>query len=254
VADALADPLDWWHSQAAAIAWDRVPKTTFTGTMDDPHWFPDGRLNVTVSCLDRNASSHPHAIAYEFVGEDGSERTITYAQLLARVCQLANALRLDGVVGGDRVCIYMPLSIEGIVAMLACARIGAIHSVVYAGLGATALCDRVDDAGATVMIVGDVTYRRGKAIDLKSIVDDAVTRLPQIRRVIVWRREAGTLVDDREVDFEAYCDQQPATCAPVIVDAEHPLFISIPAARRGSRRASCCRMAGTWSVAARCCA
>jgi len=165
VADALADPLDWWHSQAAAIAWDRVPKTTFTGTMDDPHWFPDGRLNVTVSCLDRNASSHPHAIAYEFVGEDGSERTITYAQLLARVCQLANALRLDGVVGGDRVCIYMPLSIEGIVAMLACARIGAIHSVVYAGLGATALCDRVDDAGATVMIVGDVTYRRGKAVE-----------------------------------------------------------------------------------------
>jgi acetyl-CoA synthetase len=225
VADALADPLDWWQSQSSSVAWERAPKTTFTGTMADPHWFPDGRLNVTVSCLDRNAASHPQAIAYEFVGEDGSERTISYAQLLARTCQLANALRLDGVAAGDRVCIYMPLSIEGIVAMLACARIGAIHSVVYAGLGATALCDRVEDAGATVLIVGDVTYRRGKAIDLKSIVDDAVTRLPQIRRVVVWRREAGTPVDDREVDFEEYCDAQPATCDPQIVAAEHPLFI-----------------------------
>ena len=109
---------------------------------------------------------------------------------------------------GDRVCIYMPLSIEGIVAMLACARIGAIHSVVYAGLGATALCDRVQDAGATVMIVGDVTYRRGKTVDLKSIVDDAVARLPLVRRIVVWRREAGEPVDDREVDFEPYCDAQ----------------------------------------------
>jgi acetyl-CoA synthetase len=225
MADALVDPFDWWHSQSASIAWDRAPKTAFTGAMDDPHWFPDGRLNATVSCLDRNAASHPHAIAYEFVGEDGNERTVTYAQLLARVCQLANALRLDGVASGDRVCIYMPLSIEGIVAMLACARIGAIHSVVYAGLGATALCDRVEDAGATVMIVGDVTYRRGKAIDLKAIVDDAVARLPQIRRVVVWRREPGTPAGEREVDFEEYCDLQPVTCDPQIVAAEHPLFI-----------------------------
>jgi acetyl-CoA synthetase len=138
---------------------------------------------------------------------------------------MANALRADGVAAGDRVCIYMPLSIPGIVAMLACARIGAIHSVVYAGLGATALSDRVDDAGATVMIVSDVTYRRGKAVDLKSIVDEAVGRLPQIRRIVVWRREAGTPADAREVDFESYGDLQPATCDPHIVSAEHPLFI-----------------------------
>jgi acetyl-CoA synthetase len=224
-ADALADPFAWWHSQAGSIVWERAPKTAFTGSIGEPHWFPDGRLNVTVSCLDRHAASHPRAIAYEFVGENGSERTITYAELLARVCRLANALRLDGVATGDRVCIYMPLSIEGIVAMLACARIGAIHSVVYAGLGATALRDRIEDAGASVMIVGDVTYRRGKAIDLKSIVDEAVARLPQIRRIVVWRREAGTPADSREVDFEEFCDLQPATCEPQIVDAEHPLFI-----------------------------
>ncbi len=225
VAAALEDPFDWWQSQVPSLMWERRPKTTFTGTIGDPHWFPDGRLNVTVSCLDRHATSHPNAIAYEFVGENGSERTITYAELLAQVCRLANALRRDGVAAGDRVCIYMPLSIAGIVAMLACARIGAIHSVVYAGLGATALRDRIEDAGATVVIAGDVTYRRGKAVDLKSIVDDAVARLPQVRRIIVWRREGAALADAREADFDEYCAGQPATCDPHMVGAEHPLFI-----------------------------
>jgi acetyl-CoA synthetase len=225
VADALTDPFDWWQTQAATLLWERAPRTTFTGTMADPHWFPDGVMNVTVNCLDRHATSHPHAIAYEFIGEDGGERSATYAELLARVCRLANALRFDGVNAGDRVCIYMPLSIEGIVAMLACARIGAIHSVVYAGLGATALRDRVEDAGASVMIVGDVTYRRGKAIGLKAIVDDALRGLPQVRRVVVWRREGGAPEDAREVDFDAYCAAQPATCDPHMVGAEHPLFI-----------------------------
>jgi acetyl-CoA synthetase len=225
VADALRDPFDWWHSQAASFLWEHPPKTAFTGSMADPHWFPDGRLNATVNCLDRHAASHPDGIAYEFIGEDGTERTITYAELLAQVCRLANALRRDGVRAGDRVCVYMPLSIEGIVAMLACARIGAIHSVVYAGLGATALRDRVEDAGAAVIIVSDVTYRRGKAVDLKSIVDDAVARLPGVRRIVVWRREAGSSADPREIDLEEYCAGQPSSCDPHMVGAEHPLFI-----------------------------
>ena len=124
--------------------------------------------------------------------------------------QLANALRLDGVRAGDRVCIYMPLTIEGIVAMLACARIGAIHSVVYAGLGATALRDRIVDAGAQVLIVSDVTYRKGRAVDLKGIVDDAVRGLDLVRRIVVHRREASAPpADAREMSFEAYCDHQP---------------------------------------------
>jgi acetyl-CoA synthetase len=225
VADALTDPFDWWLAQSRSLLWERAPQTAFAGSIDDPHWFPDGLLNATVNCLDRHAATHPTAVAYDFVGEDGAEETITYAQLLARVCRMANALRADGVAAGDRVCIYMPTSIPGIVAMLACARIGAIHSVVYAGLGATALSDRVDDAGASVMIVSDVTYRRGKAVDLKSIVDEAVGRLPQIRRIVVWRRAAGTPADAREVDFDGYCEAQPDTCDPHMVSAEHPLFI-----------------------------
>jgi acetyl-CoA synthetase len=226
VAAALRDPIAFWRERARDIAWETEPQTVFTGAIDDQHWFPDGELNATVSCLDRHAAHHAEAIAYRYVCENGDERTFTYAQLLARVNQLANALRFDGVAVGDRVILYMPLTIEGIVAMLACARIGAIHSVVYAGLGATSLRDRIVDAGATVMIVGDVTYRRGKTVALKPIVDDAVRGLELVRRIIVHRREASPEpADPREVNFEAYCDQQSAQCDPEIVGSEHPLFI-----------------------------
>jgi acetyl-CoA synthetase len=225
VRDALADPQAFWHERAAEIEWDTRPATTFTGSIADQHWFADGRLNATVSCLDRHAVSHPSSIAYDFVCEDGSARSISYADLLAQTNQLANALKADGVAVGDRVCIYMPLSIEGIVAMLACARIGAIHSVVYAGLGATALRDRIVDAGASVLIVADITHRRGKQTDLKSIVDDAVAPLDSVRRIIVWRRAGSVPRDGREIDFEKYCGAQSKTCAPTIVGAEHPLFI-----------------------------
>ena len=211
VAGSLRDPIAFWREHARGVAWETEPQTVFTGTIEDQHWFPDGQLNATVSCLDRHADHHPEAVAYHYVCENGEERTFTYAQLLARVNQLANALRLDGVAAGDRVIIYMPLTIEGIVAMLACARIGAIHSVVYAGLGATALRDRIADAGAQVLIVSDVTYRKGRAVDLKGIVDDAVRGLDLVRRIVVHRREAtAPPVDAREVGFEAYCDRQPA--------------------------------------------
>ncbi len=226
VAGALRDPDAFWRARARRITWETEPRTVFRGALDDPHWFPDGRLNATVSCLDRHIAHHADAVAYEYLCENGTERSITYGALLARVNQLANALRLDGVLAGDRVCIYMPLTVEGIVAMLACARIGAIHSVVYAGLGATALRDRIADAGAQVLIVGDVTYRKGRAVDLKRIVDDAVAGLATVRRVIVHRREASpAAVDPREVNFEAYCDGQSTECDPEIVGAEHPLFI-----------------------------
>ena len=226
VAESLRDPLAFWRRRARDIVWSDEPETVFTGTIADQHWFPDGTLNATVSCLDRHAGRSDDMVAYQYVCENGAERTITYAELLARVGQLGNALRLDGVKRGDRVCIYMPLTIEGIVAMLACARIGAIHSVIYAGLGATALRDRIVDAGAEVLLVGDVTYRRGKPVDLKKIVDDAVRGLDLVRRIVVHRREASAPPQDsREVDFEAYCDQQPADCDPEIVGAEHPLFI-----------------------------
>ncbi len=136
-AAAFKDPEAFWRARSERIAWSQAPTVTFAGSHGDPHWFPDGMLNATVSCLDRHAATD--SVAYHYLCEDGTERIVTYAALLAEVNRLANALAADGVVAGDRVCIYMPIAIEGIVAMLACARIGAIHSVVYAGLGSAAL-------------------------------------------------------------------------------------------------------------------
>ena len=225
--DELArDPLAFWASCGARLAWDVPPAETFAGEIGDARWFSGGRLNATVTCLDGHAASHPQAIAYRYLREDGFERTITYADLLAQTCRLGNALRADGVRPGDRVCIYMPLSIEGIVAMLACARIGAIHSVVYAGLGATALRDRIDDAGAEVVIGADITFRRGKHVDLRTILDDAVANAPRVRRTIVWQRgDAPKPLPSIARDWDAYAAGFPETCAPEIRDANDPLFI-----------------------------
>jgi acetyl-CoA synthetase len=225
IRSSLAGSWAFWATSARDIAWEMPPASTFSGTIGDQHWFGGGRLNATISCLDRHVRSYPQAIAYDALAEDGAQQSVTYAELLARTNRLANALTGDGVRPGDRVCIYMPLTIEGIVAMLACARIGAIHSVVYAGLGAGALSDRIDDAGAQVLIVADVSYRRGQAVDLKSIVDEAVQRSPQVRRIVVWRRTASRPVDGREVNFETYCDNQSPEREAQIVPADHPLFI-----------------------------
>jgi len=226
VATALRERDAYWRAAAQRVAWAVEPATVFAGTIEDQHWFPDGRLNATVSCLDRHARSHPDALAYEYLCETGEERRVTYAALLAQVCRLANALRADGVRSGDRVCIYMPLTIEGIVAMLACARIGAIHSVIYAGLGATALRDRIVDAGARVLFVGDVTFRRGKPVDLKHIADAAVAGLELVERIVVHRRgSSGETSDPREVEWSAYVEGRAEHAPAEIVGAEHPLFI-----------------------------
>ena len=146
---------------------------------DYPHlrWFEGAQVNITVNALDRHARGpRANKVAYIALGEDGSERIVTYRQLLRLVNRFANVLRESGVGLGDRVVIYMPLSLEGIIAMLACARIGAIHCVVYAGLGAGALRDRIVDADARLVITADVGYRRGKAVQLKPIVDEAHRR------------------------------------------------------------------------------
>jgi acetyl-CoA synthetase len=225
-AKALEDPLAFWAACATRIVWEKLPDRTLDGEIGATTWYPGGTLNATVSCLDRHAHANSSAVAYRYLREDGLETRVTYVELLAATNRLANALRADGVVSGDRVCIYMPLSVEGIVAMLACARIGAIHSVIYAGLGATALRDRIEDAGAKVVIGADLTHRRGKMVDLLGILDDAVANLPSVRRVVVWRR--GTplkRIDPRVRDYDAYVAGQSDACAPEIVASDHPLFI-----------------------------
>jgi len=220
------DPLDFWRACGERLLWSVAPNATFEGTLGDAKWYSGGRLNATVSCLDRHVLTHPDAVAYHYLREDGLEQSIGYRELLGAVNRLANALKQDGVKTGDRVCIYMPLSIEGITAMLACARIGAVHSVVYAGLGATALRDRIEDAGAEVVIGADITYRRGREIDLKKILDDATGGAPKVRRVITWRRRhplepLGLL----ERDWATYSEGKSEVCEPAILEANDPLFI-----------------------------
>ena len=224
-AAALADPTAFWRACGERLAWETAPQTVLEGGLGSARWFPDGRLNATVSCLDRHAESHPDALAYLYLCEDGTERRVSYRELLAETNRFANALARDGVKEGDRVCIYMPLSVEGIVAMLACARLGAVHSVIYAGLGATALRDRIEDAGAEVVIGADITYRRGKEVDLKTILDDAVEG-SLVRRVVVWQRATNrSPLGERERDWEAFQEGCSGERAATIVPAEHPLFI-----------------------------
>ena len=220
------DPLAFWQACGERLTWATAPHATLEGGLGNARWYVGGRLNATVSCLDRHVARAPDAVAYHYLREDGYERRISYRDLLGATNRLANALRADGVRAGDRVIIYMPLSIEGIVGMLACARIGAVHSVVYAGLGATALRDRIADAGATVVLGADVTYRRGRQVDLEKILDDAVAQAPAVRRVVLWRRkpEAGAL-GERERDWDEYAAGASDTCEPVVVEANDPLFI-----------------------------
>jgi len=223
-AAAVADPLEYWRTRAATIAWDRAPQLVLEGELGTAHWFADGRLNATVSCLDRHAASHPDAIAYHYLCENGEARSIAYSELLAQTNRLANALAADGVGIGDRVAIYMPISIEGIVAMLACARLGATHCAIFSGMGAGALVDRINDVGAEILIAADVTYRRGKTLGLDSIVAEAAARIPRLRRIVKWRRTRSALgTIDR--DWGDYLAGQSEQRAAAIVAAEHPLFV-----------------------------
>ena len=219
------NPDAFWAAEAEKFVW--LKKWGKVSSFDGVHheWFIGGKTNITLNALDRHASSDTKdKLAYIWLGENGEEVKITYAELFEKVCRFSNGLKSLNVVKGDRVVIYMPLTIEGVVAMLACARIGAIHSVVYAGLGCTALRERIEDAGAKILITGDVGFRRGKTIDLKTIADDAVENLEIIEKVVVFRRAETELNDEREIDF-AELLKFPAECEAEAMDAEDVLFI-----------------------------
>ena len=224
----LDDPDMFWGAEAREFIWSAPWRRVRAGEGPQQRWFDGASLNITVNALDRHARGpRANKVAYIALAENGGERMITYRQLLRLVNRFANALRAEGVAVGDRVVIYMPLSLEGIVAMLACARLGAIHSVVYAGLGSGPVRERVIDADARVVIAADVGYRRGRPIPLKPIVDEALAGLDQVRRVIVWRRQAPVIELDerRERDFYALLEAASVDCEAVAVDAEHPLYI-----------------------------
>ena len=227
-AEADRNRLAFWDQQAEALVWEKKWDKTLEWESPYAKWFVGGKLNATVSALDRHvAEGHGGRIAFHFEGEPGDTRTISYAQLLADVSQAANALTSIGIASGDRVAIYMPLIPEAVVAMLACARIGAIHSVVFGGFSADALLSRIQDADAKLVITADGGFRKGAAFALKPAVDEALKGETNVSNVLVVKRtgQETAWVEGRDIWWHELVDAQPTTHTPEFFDSEHPLFI-----------------------------
>jgi acetyl-CoA synthetase len=231
VAEAAADHEGYWMRLAREfVSWNKAP----TKGLNDSQapffkWFEDGTLNVSYNCLDRHVERGLGAkTAIIFEADDGKVTRVSYEELLHMTCRFAHALRARGVKKGDRVVIYMPMSVEGVIAMQACARIGATHSVVFGGFSAQSLRDRINDAGAVMVITADEQMRGGKALPLKSIVDEAIALggCDTIEHVIVYRRTGGDVAwHHRDLWMHEAVVGQDAHCEPEWVEAEHPLFL-----------------------------
>ncbi|MFI6388998.1 acetate--CoA ligase [Nonomuraea sp. NPDC050547] len=226
--EAAADRLGFWERAADRLTWAKRWDTTLEWNPPFAKWFTGGRLNIAYNCVDRHVEAgRGDKVAYHWEGEpEGDSRTLTYADLQREVNKTANALQELGVAKGDRVAIYMPMIPELPIAMLACARIGAIHSVVFGGFSASALKSRIDDADAKLVITADGGYRRGAPSALKPTVDEAVAQCPQIEHVLVVRRtnqEISTY--DRDVFWADIVERQSDQHTPEPHDAEDPLFI-----------------------------
>jgi len=233
----LDDNEGFWADVAQELEWFRPWDKVFEWDYPRFQWFVGGQCNITVNALDRHVNSwRRNKVAFIWIGEDGREETVSYGQLLRRVNRVANGLKSLGVGKGDRVVIYMPLTMEGVTTMLACARIGAVHSVVYAGFSAGALRSRIEDAQAKIVMASDVTYRRGRAVDLKSITDEAVGGLEFVEKVVVHRRQEPQceLRSEQEIDFYDLVAEQSVECEPEVMDAEDPLYILYTSGTTGS--------------------
>ena len=229
---AEADYEGYWAGLARELVSWKKPFTKTLNSSGAPFfkWFEDGTLNVSYNCLDRNVEAGKGGkTAIIFEADDGKVTKVTYGDLLERTCRMANALKARGVKKGDRVVIYMPMSVEGVVAMQACARIGAIHSVVFGGFSAQSVRDRVQDAGAVMIITADEQARGGKHLPLKAIVDEAIGLggCETIKDVIVYKRTGGNVAWDASRDrwMHELTSTAPTTCEPEWVEAEHPLFL-----------------------------
>jgi acetyl-CoA synthetase len=222
----------YWAKAAQQLRWMQPYRDVVRGTMPEAQWFVGGMLNASDNCIDRHLKKHGNKAAIVWEGEplvDGRAevRTLTYQQLHHEVCRATSALRALGIKRGDRVAVYMPLVPEAVVAMLACARVGAIHSVVFGGFSAEALRDRINDAGAKLVITADGGHRRGAVLALKHIVDDAVRDAPTVEHVLVVKRTGAAthMHATRDVWWHEVLATAPRADAPEAVDAEHPLFI-----------------------------
>ena len=231
--ESMSDPDGFWRRVAQRIDWIRPPTRIKDASfrLDDFHvrWYADGQLNVAVNCLDRHLGERAEKTAIIFEGDDPrNSRTITYRELHARVCRAANALKTLGVRRGDRVTIYMPMVPDAAVAMLACTRIGAIHSVVFGGFSPESLAGRIADCGSTVVITADEGIRGGKRIPLKANVDQALasSATNTVRHVLVLRHVGAKLpTQPRDLDWDELLAAESEVCEPATMDAEDPLFI-----------------------------
>jgi acetyl-CoA synthetase len=228
-AEAESDRLAFWAKAAERLTWEK-PWDEVLDWSNPPFakWFVGGKLNVAYNCLDRHVEAgHGDQVAYHWEGEPGDTRTFTYRQLTEEVCRAANALTELGVQAGDRVAIYLPMIPEAVISMLACARIGAVHMVVFGGFSADALASRITDAGATLVITADGGYRRGSASALKPAVDEAVERTEGVRNVLVVKRTGQDVAwtEGRDLWWDDVVAKQPSQHTAEAFDAEHPLYI-----------------------------
>ena len=227
-AHAEKDRLAFWEEQARELTWDKNWQTVLEWNSPYAKWFIGGKINASVNALDRHvAAGRGDRVAFHFEGEPGDTRTITYAQMLADVSKAANALTQIGIKAGDRVAIYMPMIPEAAVAMLACARIGAVHSVVFGGFSADALLSRIQDADAKLVITADGGFRKGAAFALKPAVDEALKGKQNVEKVLVVKRTGQETAwnSDRDIWWHELVDSQSSVHTPEFFDSEHPLFI-----------------------------
>jgi len=230
-AQADADPDAFWLDQATRLTWNKGPTKAGDWSFDEDNfgicWYEDGELNLSVNCLDRHLAEHGDRAALIFVADEpGEGETWTYRQLYEETCRFANLLKQRGIERGDRVMIYMPMIPEAAAAMLACARIGAVHSVVFGGFSPESVAGRVADCDACAVITADEGVRGGKRIPLKRNVDDALTERDVPTVIIVTRTGADVpMKEGRDVRYSAVRDSLPTDCEPAIMNAEDPLFI-----------------------------
>jgi acetyl-CoA synthetase len=227
--EAERDYVGFWERLARErISWTKPFETTLEWDLPFAKWFVGGELNIAYNCLDRHVENGlGDKVAYHWIGEPGDTRTLTYADLLREVGKAANALRELGVEKGDRVAIYMPMIPELPIAMLACARIGAPHTVVFGGFSAEALAGRINDCGAKVLLTADGGFRRGKVVGLKHHADEAMASTPSIEACIVVNRTGHEvhMVEERDYWWDELVGRQSADCPPVPVDSEHMLYL-----------------------------
>src|SRR5690554_6771231 len=241
--ESVENPEKFWSKIADTLEWRKPYDKVLEWEFDTPSikWFEGGQLNMSENCLDRHLLTRPDKKAIIWEPNDPNDENIewTYRELHEQVCKFANVLKANGISKGDRVCIYMPMIPQLTVALLACTRIGAIHSVVFAGFSAQSLADRINDSSCKVVLTSDGAFRGHKEIDVKDIVDEAVTKTSSVEKVIVFKRTEQyiNMQPGRDVWWDDEMEKVDANCAPVPMGSEDPLFILYTSGKIG--RASC---------------